>query len=260
MRPILALLALSPLFACSAPPIGFHGGFSTVELSPSIRKPAEPAPSADGTFAESLLDITLATLDSGLLADGLGPAPPLAYNEFRMALGRERSDKNPGDVYGLGAELSLKVTPAMFTRLGFWILEGEDFGSSSGAEVGRLSIGLGRIVPLSETTHLVGSLGLEWARDRKGSVNFFSLSHDGGEGLFGSDHSAFGFDADIALRHRMNSWLELAGGIRGETLRHDSMGGFGILRFFLGSNVAVYFEYEDVDEPTARLGLSLIGG
>ena len=260
MRPIFALLALSPLFACSAPPIGFQGGFSAVELSPSVRKPAKPIPRPDGSSSESLLEVASATLVAGLLADGPGPALPLAYDEFRMALSRERSDGSGGEAYGLGAELSRKVTPELFTRLGFWVLESEDFGSSSNAEVGRLSLGLGHIVPLAGSTHFVASLGFEWARDRKSSVNFFSLSHDGGKGLFGSDHSVFGFDADIALRHRMNSWLELTGGIRGETLRDDSVGGFGIVRFFVSSNVALYFEYEDVDEPTAKLGLAIIGG
>lgn len=262
MRTNLGLIVFPFLLACSVPSVGSHGGFGDVQLSPTTRTPAKVAPSADNgeSLAESLLGITLATLDSGLLEDGFGPAPPIAYNELRMAVARERSDNGRGDVIGLGAELSLKVTPDMFTRLGYWVLEGEDLGSASGAEVGRLSLGLGRIVPLTESTHLVGSLGLEWARDRKSSVNFFSLSHDGGEGLFGSDHSELGFDADLAVRHRMTDWLEIDGGIRGETLREDSVGGFGIVRFFLSSNVALYFEYEDVDEPTARLGLALLGG
>jgi hypothetical protein len=266
MRFALCCCLLSSLFACSTPSqkIGFQGGFDSVELATTSKAPPKSSPtsSRDGvkvkSLTESLLGISLAALDAGIFTGG--NVPPIAYNEVRMLVARERSSDFRAEVLGLGAELSLAITPQVFTRLGFWVLEGEDLGSVDGAEVGRFTFGLGHAIPLSESTHLVGSVGFEWERDRASSVNFFSLSHSSDDGLFGSNESEFGFDADIALRHRLNSWLEIDGGIRGETQRKDSAGAFGNLRLFITPNVAVFFSYEDVDEATARLGISLIGG
>jgi hypothetical protein len=261
MRLLLCLPLFAVSLACSSPsrstvePVGFAKAEWGVAPTPA----ASAADDRYNGLANTLLGASLALIDDGVLASGDGPAPKIGYNELRMLVSRERSDEVREEAFGLGAELSCAITSRSYARLGFWILEEESLGLGDGAEVGRLNLGAGHIFPMTEATHLVGSIGFEWERDRKSSVNFFSLSHDGEDGLFGSTGSAFGVDVDFAVRHRLASWLEIDAGVRAETLREDSVGAFGNLRLFVGSRAALFVEYEDVNEPTIRVGFSLFG-
>jgi hypothetical protein len=259
-------LCLCLVFAsCSAtePTLGYRGGFNAVELA--VTEPAkEPGKSLggrrdDGASIEAIFGLSALLIDEGLFRGGLGPGAEIPYSELKLLAARERSDDERGEALGLGTELNLQITQSTFTRLGYWVLKEGEVGAGDGAEIGRLTFGVGYFFPLSNSTHISTSLGLEWERDRKGSVNFFSLASEGHEGLFGSKGSAFGWDLDLSLRHRLGKYLELDAGLRLETLREDSAGFFGSVRFFMTPNLAIYFDYEDVDEPTARVGISILG-
>lgn len=262
MRHLVALAALS---ACSslAEQSVYQGSLDSIGLAVATSPSPVGAPLKDDAhgLGRGLVELTVAMLDAGYFdGDGsVGPAPDIAYTEFKMLAGRERSDDLHTEAFGLGAELSIAIAPATYTRIGFWVLEEENKDKIINSEIGRLSLGVGHAVRFTESTHLTGSVGFQWERDRWSSVNFFSFAHDSNDGIFGSTESEFGFDADLALRQRLTSWLELDAGVRIETLREGSTGAFGNVRIFLGRNAALFVEYEDVDEPTFTAGLSLLG-
>lgn len=260
MRHLIALAALS---ACSslAEQSVYQGSLDSIGLAVASSPSPESAPLKDDSHSlgRGLTELSFTMLDAGFFKGSVGPAPDIAYTEFKMLAGRERSDDIHTEAFGLGAELSIAIAPATYTRIGFWVLEEENKDKIINSEIGRLSLGVGHAVRFTESTHLTGSIGFQWERDRWSSVDFFSFAHDSKDGIFGSTKSEFGFDADLALRKRLTSWLELDAGVRIETLRESSAGAFGNVRIFLGRNAALFVEYEDVDEPTFTAGLSLLG-
>jgi len=206
------------------------------------------------SLSEVLAEASLVAIGSGFLGDSLGTPAPVSFNELRFLMGRESPERSVIDAYGLGVEVSAMLAGGVFADLGFWVLE-EDAGKER--EVGRLSLGVGYAESLGEATAGYGRVGLEWERGRKQSVDFFSLVYDD-RTLFEGGDDELGANAEVGVRHRASSLLELATGVRGETLRKDSVGWFAEARVFLGKNLALRATFEDVDEETITLGLVVV--
>jgi len=267
----LACLLLG-ISACAAPPRTVADPDVAVLLSPTFEESlgtsaqaAVPvgavelstarAVAADGSsLSEVLAEASLVAIGSGFLGDSLGTPAPVSFNELRFLMGRESPERSVIDAYGLGVEVSAMLLDGIFADLGFWVLE-EDAGKER--EVGRLSLGVGYAESVGAATAAYGRVGLEWERGRKQSVDFFSLVYDD-RTLFEGGDDELGANAEIGLRHRANSLLELATGVRGETLRKDSVGWFAEARVFLGKNLALRATFEDVDEETVTLGLVVV--
>lgn len=256
-----ATCALVGLAACAHTPSTTPGAWRAalaaerpaVPVNTAHAAPAAP-PDDSPWVAESLLVGTLDLLSSGVFEGALGTPPTISFNEVRLMGAHEDGGRSGNEAWGLGVEMRALIHGGFFGDLGFWVLE-EDEGEEH--DVGRLAIGVGYAEALGEQTAVYARTGLEWERGRATSVNFFSFAYDD-DTLFGGDDNELGVTGEVGVRHRAAKWLELGGGLRGETLRKDSGGVFAELRLFVAPNVALLATWEDVDEETLQFGLSVV--
>jgi hypothetical protein len=202
----------------------------------SVAHRSAPAPSDVG--ASALLEASFRAIGAGLFENSLAETP----------------DRTSNKAYGLGVELSSMIDQGFYGDIGYWVLE-ESKGEEN--DVGRFSLGLGYAEGLGEATAAFVRAGFEWERGRKHSANFLSLIHED-DTLFGGDENEVGFSGELGLRHRASSHLEIVAGVRGETLRKDSVGWFAMLRGFITPNFALLVGFEDTDEETLTLGLAVV--
>lgn len=262
-----ALLASFGLVACVSAPVpewptsAAHS--KTTPLSPQVSvahrsaavEPASPVKPTDSeTGASALVEASLIAIGSGLFDDSLPDPGPISFTEVRFLGGRETPDRSSNKAWGLGVELSTMIDQGFYGDIGYWVLE-ESKGEEN--DVGRLSLGLGYAEALGDSTAVFARAGFEWERGRQSSANFLSFVYDD-ETLFGGDDNEFGVTGDVGLRHRASSHLELVAGLRGETLRKDSVGWFAQVRGFLTPNFALLVGFEDTDEETITFGLAVV--
>jgi hypothetical protein len=160
----LRLLLLAATASCMSTrrPLGPFAGLDSVDLASTTTLGSGVSTDDSLGLSRGLAELSFAALEAGFFAGGPGPAPDVAYTEARMLAGRERSEEIRTEARGLGAEFSFAMTPTVYTRVGYWVLEEEDLGPAADSEIGRLSLGLGHVVPFTESTHLAGSIGFQW--------------------------------------------------------------------------------------------------
>ena len=250
-----ALVVLFGLTACASAPKPewpTASPYFAPSSQVSVAHRSAPAPSDVG--ASALLEASFRAIGAGLFENSLADPGPISFTEVRFLGARETPDRTSNKAYGLGVELSSMIDQGFYGDIGYWVLE-ESKGEEN--DVGRFSLGLGYAEGLGEATAAFVRAGFEWERGRKHSANFLSLIHED-DTLFGGDENEVGFSGELGLRHRASSHLEIVAGVRGETLRKDSVGWFAMLRGFITPNFALLVGFEDTDEETLTLCLAVV--